>query len=248
VEGDSVGGTGVFGVGKIGVFGLTGTDRGVYGSSSAGGFSAGVFGQNDSNGVGVYGYTSNATAYAIYGNANGLGYAGYFDGNVHVNGTLSKAGGAFKIDHPLDPAHKYLSHSFVESPDMKNIYDGVATLDAEGRATIELPEWFGALNREFRYQLTAIGTPQPALFVADEIHGNSFRVAGGVPGARVSWQVTGIRQDAWANAHRIPVEEIKPAREQDTYLEPALFGQPEERSLRAARQRGAGPQATARHR
>jgi hypothetical protein len=55
--------------------------------------------------------------------------AGNFSGNVSVSGSLSKGGGSFKIDHPLDPANKYLYHSFVESPDMKNIYDGVATLD-----------------------------------------------------------------------------------------------------------------------
>ncbi len=213
----------------------------IEGTSGGGGFSAGVFGGNTSTGVGVYGRTSASSAYAVYGNSNGQGFAGYFDGDVHVQGMLSKAGGSFKIDDPVDPAHKYLSHSFVESPDMKNIYDGVATLDAEGRAVVALPSWFGALNRDFRYQLTAIGMPQPTLFVADEVHENSFRIAGGVPGARVSWQVTGIRQDAWANAHRIPVEEVKPPLEQGTYTEPALFGQPEERSLRAAKQRAAAP-------
>ena len=58
-------------------------------------------------------------------------YAGYFSGNVKVtgnldvDGTLSKAAGAFRINHPLSPATRYLQHSFVESPDMKNIYDGV---------------------------------------------------------------------------------------------------------------------------
>ena len=50
-------------------------------------------------------------------------------GNVDVIGTLSKGGGSFKIDHPLDPANKYLYHSFVESPDMKNMYDGNVTTD-----------------------------------------------------------------------------------------------------------------------
>jgi hypothetical protein len=44
----------------------------------------------------------------------------------------------FRIDHPLDPANKYLNHSAVESPDMKNIYDGVVTLDADGEAVVEL--------------------------------------------------------------------------------------------------------------
>jgi len=58
------------------------------------------------------------------------GYAGLFYGNTWVAGTLFKNAGAFRIGPPLDPANKYLSHSFVESPDMKNIYDGVATTTA----------------------------------------------------------------------------------------------------------------------
>src|SRR6185369_13917593 len=101
-----------------------------------------------------YGETNNAAAYAVYGNSHGQGFAGYFSGDVNVQGTLSKSGGSFKIDHPLDPAHKYLSHSFVESPDMMNIYNGIATLDASGTATVTLPDWLDALNRDFRYQLT----------------------------------------------------------------------------------------------
>jgi hypothetical protein len=263
VYGQSAGGSGVVGQGSAGQYGVKGYGPGlagvrgetanghgvegaasnaigVYGTSDGGGFNAGVFGTDTSNGVGVYGSTSDDLAYAVYGVSNGHGYAGFFDGDVHVHGNLSKSGGSFKIDHPLDPAHEYLSHSFVESPDMKNIYDGVARLDAEGRATVALPEWFEALNRDFRYQLTAIGTAQPNLHVSDEIHENAFRIAGGVPGARVSWMVTGIRQDAWANAHRIPVVEIKPEREQGTYLEPALFGEPEEKSVRSLKARQGG--------
>jgi hypothetical protein len=77
-----------------------------------------------------------------------IGLAALLDGNVTITGTLQKAGGSFKIDHPLDPANKYLSHSFVESPDMKNVYDGVVTLDDIGEAEIELPDWFGALNKD----------------------------------------------------------------------------------------------------
>ena len=52
------------------------------------------------------------------------GFAGFFAGIVKITGNHQKSGGSFKIDHPLDPANKYLCHSFVESPDMKNIYDG----------------------------------------------------------------------------------------------------------------------------
>jgi hypothetical protein len=164
----------------------------------------------------------------VYGQASGgsSSYAGIFSGSVDVSGTLSKGAGSFKIDHPLDPANKYLYHSFVESPDMKNVYDGVAVLDGSGEAWVALPDWFEALNRDFRYQLTALDAPGPNLHVADRISGNRFRIAGGEPGASVSWQVTGIRHDPYAEAHRIPVEEAKTGRERGRYRHPEVHGAP----------------------
>jgi len=171
-------------------------------------------------------------AYAGSGSPNG--YAGYFDGDVYVTGYLSKSGGGFKIDHPLDLANKYLYHSFVESPDMKNIYDGVAVLDGSGEAVVELPDWFGVLNKDFRYQLACIGGFAP-VYIAEEISNNRFKIAGGKSGMKISWQVTGIRKDAWANAHRIPAEVEKSERERGYYLHPELYGAPEEKSMEWAR-------------
>ena len=168
---------------------------------------------------------------------NGTRFAGYFNGNVTISGNLSKSGGSFKIDHPLDPAGKYLSHSFVESPDMMNIYNGLVGLNDRGEATVQMPDWFSALNQEFRYQLTAMGAPGPNLYIANEISRNSFKIAGGQPGLKVSWQVTGIRHDAWANAHRIPIEENKNAEEHGAYLHPDLFGQPPEKEVGYARRK-----------
>jgi trimeric autotransporter adhesin len=156
------------------------------------------------------------------------------NGNLFITGNLTKGSGSFKIDDPLDPANKYLSHSFVESPDMMNIYNGVIVLDAKGEASVDLPDYFQALNSDFRYQLTAIGAPGPNLYVAEEISGNHFKVAGGKPGAKVSWQVTGVRQDAYAKAHRIKVEEVKPAQERGHYLHPELFGATEKEAIGAA--------------
>ncbi len=153
------------------------------------------------------------------------------NGNVNIAGNLSKGGGSFKIDHPLDPANKYLYHSFVESPDMMNVYNGVATLDAHGSVWITLPDYFEALNRDFRYQLTAIGAPGPNLYIVKKVSGNRFKIAGGKPKGEVSWQVTGIRQDAYANAHRIPNDEEKPAEERGKYLHPELFGASEEQAI-----------------
>jgi hypothetical protein len=146
--------------------------------------------------------------------------------SLDVTSSLTKPAGSFKIDHPLDPANKYLYHSFVESPDMKNIYDGVAVLDANGEAVVTLPDWFQALNRDFRYQLTSIGGFAP-VYIAEEIQNNQFKIAGGKSGIKVSWQVTGIRQDAFANAHRIQVEVEKSVQDRGHYLHPELFGAPQ---------------------
>lgn len=145
--------------------------------------------------------------------------AALFTGNVQINGTLSKQAGAFIIDHPLDPENKYLSHSFVESPDMKNIYDGIIILDENGEATVELPAWFQALNKDFRYQLTCINAYAP-VYIAQEIQNNKFKIAGGKKGLKVSWQVTGIRHDKYAEKYPIVIEKEKPQNEKGTFLCP----------------------------
>ena len=65
---------------------------------------------------------------------------------------------------------------------------------------------------------------EPDTIVASEISNNTFTIATDKPNVKVSWQVTGIRQDAWAKAYRIPVEVDKPAAEKGRYLHPQLFG------------------------
>lgn len=156
------------------------------------------------------------------------GWPATFTGNVSISGSLSVAGsvskgsGSFKIDHPLDPLNRYLLHSFVESPDMMNVYNGVVVLDSTGRAQVNLPSYFEALNESFRYQLTSIGRFDP-VYVAREVKDNQFLIAGGHPGTRVSWQVTGIRKDPYAQAHRIQPEVDKPDGERGHYLHPELY-------------------------
>ena len=183
------------------------------------------------SGNGLYGFASSGNG--VFGFAS-TGFAGNFFGDVQVTGTLSKAGGSFKIDHPLDPENKYLSHSFVESPEMMNIYNGTVTTDAKGEATVELPDYFEALNRDFRYQLTVIGQFAQAV-VGSEISGNRFTIRTTQPAVKVSWQVTGVRQDAWANQNRIPVEEQKPLEERGFFLHPKAFGRPEELNVEFVR-------------
>jgi hypothetical protein len=210
---DGESGTGVYG------FALGTSSNGVYGLATG------------KSGIGVYGHAEGESGHAVYGYAPvSTTYAGYFNGDVHVTGTLSEASGSFKIDHPLDPENKYLNHSFVESPDMMNIYNGNVVLDANGERWVELPEWFEALNKDFRYQLTCIGG-FAQVYVAQEVSDSRFKIAGGNPGMKVSWQVTGIRQDPWAEANRIPVEEDKAAEEIGFYLSPEAYGQPEEKGI-----------------
>jgi hypothetical protein len=48
---------------------------------------------------------------------------------------------------------------------------------------------------------------------------------------KISWRVTGIRRDPWANAHRIQVEEDKPDRERGYYIYPDLYEQPPEKGI-----------------
>jgi hypothetical protein len=166
----------------------------------------------------------------------GLGFAGSFTGDVNISGSLNVSGTKFfRIDHPLDPANKYLYHAALESSEVLNLYTGNVVLDANGEAAVQLPAWFEALNGDFRYQLTAIGAPAPNLHIAQEIQNHSFRIAGGAAGMKVSWQITGVRQDAWEKAHPISVEVEKPQRERGFYLNPELFGAPPEKSMDWAR-------------
>ena len=244
----------------VGVFGFTNQGTAIFGHSPNGtalfglsdnNLGAGVSGFNSTAGIGVTGQTG--TGLGVYGASNtgigvlaqsnngaalmsltGGGPAGEFIGDVSVSGTLTKGGGSFKIDHPLDPANKTLSHSFVESPDMMNIYNGNIITDEVGEATVTLPEYFEALNRDFRYQLTVIGQFAQAI-VAEEVKHNRFRITTNIPGVKVSWQVTGIRRDVWAERHRIPVEKEKPESERGFYLHPELFGQEEDRRVEWAR-------------
>jgi len=162
--------------------------------------------------------------------SNSTGRAGYFGGNVEVAGTLTKAAGTFKIDHPLDPKNKTLSHSFVESPDMMNIYNGNVVLNAKGEALVQLPNWFTALNKEYRYQLTCIGG-FAQVYIAEKVANNQFKIAGGSSNLEVSWMLTGIRNDAYAQKFRTPVEEEKLAEEKGYYLQPEAFEIPYQKSL-----------------
>jgi hypothetical protein len=202
----------------------------------------GVEGISDAlDGKGIAGKAEKGkSAAAVYGQSV-TGFAGFFRGRVTITesllvkdiyatklvaaeGLIGGAGAkAFRIDHPLAPATKSLSHASIESDSMKNLYDGMATLDSNGVAWVTLPDWFDALNADFRYQLTCIGGYAP-VYIAHEIEHNRFAIAGGIPGMKVSWQVTGLRNDVYARAHPLQVEEDKQPSERGKYWSPREQG------------------------
>jgi hypothetical protein len=193
------------------------------GAGSGAGGPGGAFqgGGGSTGGDGVYSFAD-------------FNYAGNFNGDLNVSGAIFAGTKDFKIDHPLDPANKYLVHASVESSEMKNIYDGNVTTDSEGHATVQLPEWFEVLNTDFRYQLTVIGQFAQAI-VAREIENDRFEIRTSAPNIKVSWQVTGVRQDAYAKAHPLVVEQGKEARLRGFYIHPELYGAPSERQIEWAR-------------
>ena len=150
---------GGFFAGRNGVIGFT-RESGGYGV-------AGVYDATSGSGAAVRGRSNSSSAYGVYGINNGGGYAGYFNGDVYVNGDFEASGAkSFRIDYPLDPANKYLYHYAVESPMVQNQYNGTISLDANGEATVDLPDYFAAVNTgPFTYQLTAIGAPGPNLYI-----------------------------------------------------------------------------------
>jgi hypothetical protein len=215
-------------------YGGQGPDSGGNGIIATGGTSGdlagsgGVFyGSSSSTGVGGDG------VFAVSGsgsNTNDNGLAGYFYGNVSIDGTLVAETKYFQIDHPGDPANKFLNHASVESSEMMNIYSGNVTTDELGLATVTLPGWFEQLNGDFRYQLTIVGRKASA-WISKEIAGGKFQIASDATNAKVSWQVTGVRQDAYAKAHPLVVEQAKNNKQRGLYKHPELYGQPATKGL-----------------
>lgn len=223
------------GNGNNGVNAYSTAGIGVYGQSTA---SAGGGMLGEGRYIGVQGSSTGTdpNRQAIRGDnaSSSTGYAGVFVGTVGVFGTLSKTAGSFIIDHPLDPDNKFLVHSFVESPDMKNIYDGIVTTDARGEAVVTMPDWFQALNMDFRYQLTCINQFAQAI-ISKEITGNRFTIRTDKPNVKVSWQVTGTRNDPYARDNRLPVEKMKTGNDRGKYIYPEGYGKGRESSLEAIR-------------
>lgn len=207
-------GTGVIGVGNGGSYYLNG-------SGSGGAFTGTSYG--------VAAWSLQSGGAAVYGNATGGGWAIYGQGNLGITGSKS-----FVIDHPLDPENKILKHYCIESPEVLNLYRGIALLDDYGVAQVELPEYFTALNINFSYNLTAIGKPAPDIFIKEEIDKNGrFTIAGGEARQKISWVVYAERNDAYLqqNPESKEVEIEKKDENKGKYLMPQLYGQPIEKGI-----------------
>lgn len=233
---DGSAGTGVYaqgGASGYGVYAVAAGGRGVFTPATCN------FGIYALGTVAVYGESSSSTAptahfvntcatpqssvYAVQASCASPGYAGWFQGLVNVTGFLSKSGGGYKIDHPSDPENKYLNHCFVESPEMMNVYRGRAVFDANGETVVKMPSYFETANENPEYMLTPIGAFMP-MFVAEEMKDGSFKIAGGLQGKSVSWQVSTARADKWAKENHPGVEVEKENDHKGKFMHPELFG------------------------
>ncbi|MDX3533965.1 hypothetical protein PV721_06200 [Streptomyces sp. MB09-01] len=234
-QSETAAGSGIVANGRTGVFGFSWTHGVESGHSGIRGVSRGrggiavagiAYGEPDAETEDWHWRRRAVGVLGMAGHENAL--AGWFSGSVVVWGDLVVAGTkAFRIDHPLDPENRYLQHACVESPDQLNVYSGTVVTDHEASAVVELPEYFQALNKDFRYQLTVIGGFAQAV-ISKEVQDNRFVIATDRPEAKVSWQVTGVRQDPYVRANPFTVEEEKPEDERGTYLHPEPWGKPKE--------------------
>jgi hypothetical protein len=211
-------------------FSTSGT--GAYGLAGAtSGETNGVYGEaRSTDGAGVYGaaVANEGVNYGVYGETLSLvdGFGVYSVGDSAATGLK-----LFQIDHPHDPANRMLNHFSAEGPEPYLVYRGTAILESNGTAVVQLPSYFQSINRDPHYQLTPIGAPA-SLYIAQEVVNNQFVIAGGQGGMKVSWTVTGIRNDPYVQRYGAAIESIKPASQRGRFLHPELYGQPRERALR----------------
>lgn len=223
----------------IGVIGFnSGTGVGVQGQSVTTGIGVigfntgngvGVQGQNSSTGTAVVGINTSLTGDGIVGEtpAGSAGFAVFANGDMGASGIKP-----FYIDHPTDPVNKYLRHFALESNEVLNVYRGNVILDANGEAVVALPDYFEVINTNFSYNLTSIGS-KSEVYIKDEIDNNQFKIAGGLPNQKISWQVYAERNDLYLQQfpEKREVEINKDSNDRGNYLMPELFNQSKEKGI-----------------
>lgn len=219
-------GTGVYGTASyIGVEGYANRP----GNVSYGGYFTGS--GDSARGAFAYGSGPNAV-YGFRGNA-----ASSNSGDEYGVYSLNNMGGvglkSFRIDHPDDPANKYLVHYSSEGPDPMNHYSGTVTTDGKGFAWVELPSYYASVNKSPRYILTVIDNSDDFVLakITDEIEENRFRIRTSKPGVKVSWVVMAERNDLWVKAHPPQAEVDKTGTERGRYQRPELYGLPREMGM-----------------
>lgn len=173
--------------------------------------------------IGVSGSSTPVAGWGIGVEGTGNWYGVFSSGNLGASGTKT-----FLIDHPEDPANKMLRHFSIESNEVLNMYRGTDVFDAEGRAVVNLPDYYNSINKNPSYQLTPIGAAMPNLFIESEVNNGQFIIGGGIPGKKVSWQITAERNDPYLQQNPEEREVIvdKEGERRGKYLTPQLYGQP----------------------
>jgi hypothetical protein len=158
--------------------------------------------------TGNYAFATNNHSYAGHDNAAAFTGSHTTASNQVRAQSFSQGFGTFTMDHPADPQSRILNQYAVGSSELLFEFTGTAFLDGSGRATVMLPDYFEAVCRSPRVQLTGVGTSD--VYVAEKVSGNRFAI-GGKPGTEVYWTVTGERTDQNAELARIctPVEQQK---------------------------------------
>jgi hypothetical protein len=141
----------------------------------------------------------------------------------------------FQIENPAAPAASFLNHYSLEAPKPNTLYSGNVRTDEAGFATVQLPGYFQELNKDFRYNLTVIGTFAKAIVKEKIGDGNSFVIQTDVPDVEVSWTIIATRDDPYMRAHRRPTVQPKTGAAKGKYLHPELYGQPEDKALYQSR-------------
>lgn len=211
-----------------GVAGSTSSDggQGVSGnaSSPSGPTFGGYFSSASSTGTGSAGVATDSTGvnYGVYGETLSLtnGYGVYSKGRFAATGTK-----AFRIDHPLDPENKELNHYCAEGPEPLNLYRGSIVTDERGFATIQMPDYYEAINRDPTIQLTVVDETEDFVQVKVArrlIHGR-FTIRTSKPKTEVYWEVQSVRNDRFVRTYGAPVEVDKPQAKRGTYLQPEFF-------------------------
>lgn len=202
--------------------------------------SAGWANSSGASSYGAYGIATGTGGinYGVYGTTSGLAavnYAGYFNGTLFA--TSASAGvKAFLIDHPDDPENMLLEHSSIESDERMNLYRGEATTDEKGYATVTVPNWFAALNKNIQYQLTVVDDGSDSedfvlVRVAQRLKHNSFKIRTSRGGVAVNWQITGERDDPTARHFPLRIERQKSESDRGKYLVPEAYGFGNERAM-----------------